>query len=98
MVSKRWLESVGCRPVLYKKRSELRDLAPEELVFAQPYEETKLPGKKGRDWRVEQEWRLPQDLRLYQVPFSQAMVFVKSRWQAKQLAPISNWPICYIEP
>lgn len=98
MVSKRWLESVGCRPVLYKKRNELRDLPPEELVFVQPYEETKLPGKKGRDWRVEQEWRLPQDLRLYQVPFSQAMVFVKSRWQAKQLAPISNWPICYIEP
>ncbi|XZE18676.1 hypothetical protein SH449x_003976 [Pirellulaceae bacterium SH449] len=98
MVSKRWLEAAGCRPVLYRKRNELRDLDPEELIFAQPYDDTQLSGKKGRDWRVEKEWRLPQDLRLHQVPFSQAMVFVKSRWQAKQLAPVSNWPICYIDP
>jgi hypothetical protein len=67
------------------------------MLFTQPYEESSAADRKGRDWRVEQEWRLPHDLRLYQVPFSKAIVFVKHQWEAKLLASVSNWPICYTE-
>ncbi|MCU0719705.1 MAG: hypothetical protein MUC83_08380 [Pirellula sp.] len=97
MINRDWLAAAGCRPVIYLQREEYKRVPPEEMLFTQPYEESNAKDRKGRDWRVEQEWRLPRDLRLYQVPFSKAIVFVKHLWEAKVLASLSNWPICYTE-
>lgn len=97
MIDRDWLAGVGCQPVTYLKREEYKHLPPEKRQFTQPYEDSNATEKKGRDWRVEQEWRLPCDLRLYQIPFSKAIVFVKHQWEATALATVSHWPICYIE-
>ena len=97
MINRDWLAAAGCRPVYYLQRDEYQRVHPEDMLFTQPYEESSTADRKGRDWRVEQEWRLPHDLRLYQVPFSKAIVFVKHHWEAKMLASVSNWPICYTE-
>ncbi len=97
MIDRDWLAGVGCQPVIYLKREEYKHIPPEKRQFTQPYEESNATEKKGRDWRVEQEWRLPSDLRLYQIPFSKAIVFVKHRWEATALATVSHWPICYTE-
>lgn len=97
MISRKWLAAAGCRPVTYLKKDELKNLDREALPFTQPYDESMATDKKGRDWRVEQEWRLQNDLRLHQVPFSEAIVFVKYHWEAKLLATVSRWPVCYAE-
>jgi hypothetical protein len=97
MIDKDWLAEVGCKPVVYLKREEYKHVSPENRQFTQPYEEANATEKAGRDWRVEQEWRMPCDLRLYQIPFSKAIVFVKHHWEAKALASVSHWPICYTE-
>lgn len=98
MIDRDWLAGVGCQPVIYLKREEYKHIPADKRQFTQPYEESNATEKKGRDWRVEQEWRLPCDLRLYQIPFSKAIVFVKHRWEATALATVSHWPICYTEP
>ena len=98
MIDREWLAGIGCQPVDYLKREEYKQVPPEKRPFTQPYEESNSMGKKGRDWRVEQEWRLPCDLRLYQIPFSKAIVFVQHRWEATALAAVSHWPICYTQP
>ncbi|MCU0711741.1 MAG: hypothetical protein MUC43_06750 [Pirellula sp.] len=97
MISRQWLEAAGCKPVIYLTRDELKNVSAEDMIFTQPYEHENAANKKGRDWRVEQEWRLPDDLRLHQVPLSRAIVFVKHSWEARLLATISNWPICFTE-
>ena len=97
MINRDWLAAAGCRPVIYLQREEYKRVHPEDMLFTQPYEESNAINRKGRDWRVEQEWRLPRDLRLHQVPFSKAIVFVKHHWEAKMLASLSHWPICYTE-
>lgn len=97
MIDRDWLAGVGCQPVIYLKREEYKHIPADKRQFTQPYEESNAKETKGRDWRVEQEWRLPSDLRLYKIPFSKAIVFVKHHWEAKAIASISRWPICYTE-
>ncbi len=97
MVRREWLAAAGCRPVTYLRKDEIKQVTTDDLPFTQPYDESKGTERKGRDWRVEQEWRLPDDLRLHQISFSDAIVFVKHHWEAKLLSTVSQWPVCYTD-
>jgi len=87
------LMDLGARPVTYLQQRVIRALPLEEQPFAQP-----SPSRHGdRDWTEEREWRVAGDLRLHSIAFSDAFVFTANRLTAMQLAPISRWPVCFIE-
>lgn len=84
---------LGARPVTYLRENVIRRLSPDELPFAQP--ETSRLG--DRDWTEEREWRVAGDLRLHSIRFSEAFVFTPNLPTAMQLAPLSRWPVCFLE-
>lgn len=84
-----WLEAHGARPVRYLLPEQIHLLSQEEQCFAQP-----LPkDDRHRDWTVEQEWRVLDDIRLCQIPSDRAFLFVRSHKEASILSPWSRWPI-----
>ena len=93
MISSHWLSSLGCQPVRYCLKAEMQRLSVEESTFAQVYSDT----GNGRDWRVEREWRVADDVRLHPLPFSQGTVFVSSIDEAHRISHLSRWPICVID-
>lgn len=93
MISTHWLTSIGGQEVRYLPKAEMRTLSREESDFAQVYSDT----GNGRDWRVEREWRVADDVRLHRLPFSQGAVFVSSIEEAHRISHLSRWPICVIE-
>lgn len=78
---------LGGRPVDYRPESEAGRLSPQQLAFYQP---------DKPHWIAEREWRLIGDLRLDQIPSTMAFVFVPTLTEARQLQPISHWPIWVI--
>lgn len=87
------LMELGARPVTYLRTNAIRKLPTEDQSFAQP-----APSQLGnRDWRDEREWRIAGDLRLHSIDFSDAFVFTPDKSTAMQMAPISRWPVCFIE-
>ena len=87
------LMDLGARPVTYLRESVIRKLSAEEQPFTQPE-----PSRLGdRDWTEEREWRVAGDLRLHSIHFWEAFVFTPNLPTAMQLAPISRWPVCFLE-
>ncbi|MCE3015580.1 MAG: hypothetical protein ACK56W_06705 [Pirellula sp.] len=93
MISSQWLASLSCQQVRYCLKAEMQSLSTEESTFAQVYSDT----GNGRDWRVEREWRVADDVRLHQLPFSQGAVFVASIDEANRISHLSRWPICVVD-
>lgn len=93
MISSRWLASLSCQQVRYCLKAEMQSLSTEESTFAQVYSDT----GNGRDWRVEREWRVADDVRLHRLPFSQGVVFVSSIEEAHRISHLSRWPICVVD-
>lgn len=93
MISTAWLSSLGCNEVRYCSKAEMRTLSREASNFAQVYSDTGI----GRDWRIEREWRSPDDVRLHALPFSQGAVFVSSLEEARRISHLSRWPICVVD-
>jgi hypothetical protein len=89
-----WLVQHGARRVEYLPRREIQSRPLFERTFLQPSPESSA----DRDWRVEAEWRVPRDLRLSRLPFDQAWVFVPDRNAARNLQPLSRWPILVVHP
>lgn len=61
-IDKKYLVSLGARPVKYLPREEFVRLAPKEKVFAQPLR------SKRHDWSREKEWRVLSALELSSIP------------------------------
>jgi len=92
-IRRAWLERRGAKPVRYLPPKEIDQLPDSERIFAQP-----APMKaEDRDWRVEQEWRIVEDLRLHEIPFHEALLFVPTRSHAAALSSFSRWPIAVLE-
>jgi hypothetical protein len=93
MISTDWLSSLGCNEVRYCSKAEMRSLSVDAANFAQVYSDT----GNGRDWRIEREWRAPDDVRLNALPFCQGAVFVSSVEEARRISHLSRWPICVVD-
>ncbi len=93
MIDRQWLMHRNAKPVLYLTRDQIKRKLSEDLVYAQVYSEDGT----GRDWRSEQEWRIADDVRLHELPFSKGIVFVPTWSDAKQIEHLSQWPIAVLE-
>lgn len=89
MIDQEWLECHDARKVSYIDRDAAKQLSDDKLSFCQV-----VSNEEGAvDWRQEQEWRIVGDVRLNQIPFSKAIVFVPTRAEAFSIQPFSRWPI-----
>lgn len=89
MIDRDWLERNGAKQVDYIDRARAKEMSDEALAFSQV-----VSSESGTtDWRNEQEWRIAGDVRLSQVPFSKAIVFVPTLADARAVQPFSRWPI-----
>lgn len=92
-IRRTWLAARGARPVQYAHPDEIHHMPISQQAFAQP-----LPvDDRHRDWSIEQEWRIQDDVRLSSIPPDQAFLFVRTRQDAKLMSPWSRWPIVYID-
>jgi hypothetical protein len=91
-IRRSWLADRGARPVRYLPGDMLSSLPIEEQAFGQPFPKD----DRHRDWSIEREWRVKDDIRLCQIPADQAFVFVQSRSEAMILSSLSRWPIVFL--
>ena len=89
MIDREWLERHGAKKVSYIDRATAKQTIDEALTYCQ----VMADDAGSRDWRTEREWRIAGDVRLSQVPFSKALIFVPTLAEARLLQPISRWPI-----
>ena len=94
MIDRDWLERNGARQVSYIDPETAKQSSDDELAFCQVLSAE----SNSTDWRKEQEWRIAGDIRLNQVPFSKAIVFVPTIAEAKTIQPLSRWPIVVTSP
>lgn len=94
MIDRDWLESNGAKQVSYIDRITARKTSDDALAYCQVLSNE----SNSADWRKEREWRIAGDVRLGQVPFSKAIVFVPTLADAKTIQPLSRWPIVVTSP
>jgi hypothetical protein len=92
MVDRQWLQERGAMPVRYVNKQQARSMSDQELAFAQVVDNQ----SHSQDWTQEQEWRLANDLRLSQLPFSKGLVFVANKSDAKVVTPLARWPVVWL--
>lgn len=91
-IRRTWLSEHGARPVRYLPSGDISHLSHKDQAFSQP-----LPkDDRHRDWSIEREWRVQDDIRLCQIPADQGFVFVHRRSEASSLSSLSRWPIVYL--
>ena len=92
-IRKETLERHGARAVIYGDDSDWNELAQSNRPFFQ------LAGDKdsNHDWRLEREIRLCGDLALKRIGPSDAVVFVPSTEDARQIASLSRWPVVVLD-
>ncbi|MFP6751464.1 MAG: hypothetical protein VB855_07305 [Pirellulaceae bacterium] len=88
-----WLRCQGARPVIYGEASDWQDLSPDCQPFFQRARSGK--GKKQVDWRREREWRIVGNLDLEELASEDGFILVPDSKIARQLAPLSRWPVLY---
>jgi hypothetical protein len=89
------LRALGARPVIYGDQQLFNGLPLEDQAFYQPARR-RLGKRPQADWDQEQEWRVPQDVDLRQLPLGDVVVFVARAAQAVQLARHCPWPVTYL--
>jgi len=89
MIDREWLIQRGAKKVTYVDPSVAKTMSADGMAFCQ----TVSSHSGSTDWREENEWRVPTDLRLNTIPFSKAVVFVSALSEAKELQRLSRWPI-----
>jgi hypothetical protein len=96
----RTLERLGARPVRYGPSAIWAQLPEEERPFFQAVADTHFtstPHGEAPSWEEEREWRVPSDVRLASIPFTDAFVFVPKMDEAIHLQPLSRFPILCLE-
>lgn len=90
-ISRDRLVALGGRPVIYGTEPDWQALGPADRPFFQ------LSHGPTQNWKEEQEWRVLGDLDLIQVLPEQAIVFVATEAEARQLAPTCPWPLLVLD-
>lgn len=81
------LTAASAKSVVYGDEEAWSCLNPGDQPFFQPATSGKY------DWRQEREWRHLGDVEMHQIGREDAFVFVPTRDEAEQLAPICPWPV-----
>jgi hypothetical protein len=96
----RTIERLGGRPVIYGDKDQWAQLDVTERPFFQSIGSSRANLSKNDDensWESEREWRVPGDLYLAMIPFTEAIVFVPSMQEAVHLQRVSRFPILCLE-
>jgi len=88
-----WLAARGAQAVCYGDEARWQSLAERERPFFQLHRSRPRKSRAEIDWSVEREWRHVGDVDLSELPPEAGLVFVPSRREADQLAPLSRWPL-----
>ena len=86
-IQRQLLESLGVRPVIYGVKDHYERLSEAEKPFFQCVE------SEGKDWRIEEEWRLPGDLNLSKLSENDALVWVMNSSEVIEIQKISRFPV-----
>jgi hypothetical protein len=89
-IQKRWLEKQGCRIVTYGTKSGFQNLPRDDQPFFQV-----IPD--GSTWEHEREWRIADDLRLAEIPATEAFVFVPTVADGHRVSSVSRFPVMIVE-
>jgi hypothetical protein len=99
-IQRKWLEQLGGQPVIYGDERTWQSLPETQRPFFQSLGESQAKHGDQDDennWSQEREWRLLDDLRLADMPFEAAFVFVPTRREARQLQHTSRFAILSLE-
>jgi hypothetical protein len=91
-----WLQQAGARPVQYGDEEDWLQLPENERPFFQK-RLSHCPSGEVIDWTIEREWRHPGDVDLSTLAADEALVFVPTMTEARQLAAISPWPVMLLQ-
>jgi hypothetical protein len=75
-------------------------LPEEDRPFFQAIADTRftsMPHGEAPSWEEEREWRVPNDVRLASIPYTDAFVFVPKRDEAFHLQRLCRFPILCLE-
>jgi hypothetical protein len=86
-IKRQALESLGARPVIYGSENQYQQLSSKDKLFFQPVK------PDGKNWQVEEEWRLPGDLDLLNLRHTEAMVWVMNHRQIAEIQTITSLPV-----
>jgi hypothetical protein len=89
-IKKQKLKSLGARPVTYGTLEQYEGLSETEKLFFQSIE------SKGKDWSIEEEWRLPGDLDLSKLHSEDAIIWVMNSREVGKLQEVSRFPVKYL--
>ncbi|OHD57467.1 MAG: hypothetical protein A2Y33_05725 [Spirochaetes bacterium GWF1_51_8] len=82
-IARGYMETLGARPVVYGGDEDYDDMYDEDKPFFQ------FRGREGR-WVKENEWRIPGDLRLGEIPKGNAAVVVPDAAASEKTAPLAH--------
>jgi hypothetical protein len=110
LVRREVMQALGCRSVVYGGESDYQSMTEIDKPFFQARGGGNLDaeGDRGRrsgkpssgsplDWTQEHEWRLLQDLKLWELPRGSWMAFTRTRSEAEQLSRIAPCPVCWTQ-
>jgi hypothetical protein len=84
-IRRQTLESLGARPVIYGSEYRYAQLPDRDKPFFQPIESS------GKDWSIEEEWRLPGDLNLNMIHKEDAIVWVMNSSEVLEIQKVSRF-------
>jgi hypothetical protein len=90
------LEQLGARAVCYGDDRLWENLSQADRPFFQLRQTRRVAGAATIDWTVEDEWRVIGDIDLSRIPDDDAMLFVPSRAEAREIAAVSRWPVTVV--
>ncbi len=88
-----WLQARGAKPVIYGDDHHWSTLTKSDRPFFQLNTTRSRRGAKMIDWSQEAEWRVLNDLDLSEAGREDAMLFVPTEDEARQIAAVSPWPV-----
>lgn len=94
LIRRQVLEQMGARPVIYGDERLFDSLRFDERQFFQPAHRrsARMPLDQ---WQAEQEWRILDDVRLYELPSNSLILFVATSSEAQTLAGLVPWPVIW---
>ena len=78
---------MGARPVRYGSEEQFMQLSETDRAYFQ------LVSPEGKDWRVEEEWRVMGDINLGMLDPKNAIVWVMREAEIGEIRGISRFPV-----
>jgi hypothetical protein len=88
-IRRRLLESLGAKEVTYGTDDQYEKLDVSEQPFFQK-------NARNKDWRIEEEWRLPGDLSLQHLKNEDAIIWVLNQDQIHEIQKVSRFPVRWL--